>query len=835
MRRLPHFILPHRGNTSLSNAGRISLQIFPSRAALTAFAARACYNNGRICHFYAQTEKESKRKYAAMEAVKLRIKKLTEGALWRQVGKMLLAAGIGVLLSGVTFEADVSPFGVAFAAGAPMELLLPASLGAAAGAFVFSAPMVTLKYVGATTLIFLFRLALPRFFPKTQERYTLPTTAFFCTLLCAGIVSFASLPSADSLIFSLCEGAVAGASAAFWHRVFLLLPGGKKLLAATAGDTAALLFAGAMLLLAADRFAPGGVSVAHAAAFFLVMLLGLCAGETAGAVWGIAAGLTLGFRPEHAYLAFSLPAAGLLCGIAAPAGKLPIALAFPVCDLLFLVLKGDAEIFTPALVELAAATLLFCLLPKRLITAAEDCLRPLSRRLNGEEAGRLLGLHLRRGAKAVREISAAVTAVGNYFRKKQAQTPEALQKDVRAEVCADCEKRIFCWEHTRILTDRAFAEADKALQAHGKLIPELLPERLQVVCRAKNALCDCFSRKYLEQAARDSVRSEVYEAKAAAAAQFATVAALLENAAAGAERTTAPDPFLAAQAEAVFAEAGFALSSVLLPTDDAGRTTLELLCPKLPDAPDYNAILDALYMQTNILFQPPVAESIPEAGTWLTFCERTAFRTDFYKCSASSGDEALCGDACEGFYDGRGAFFCVLSDGMGTGAEAAVDAAMTCALTGKLLRARFSMGAAVDAVNAALRVNADDETLTTLDVLRLDLYTGEADLCKAGAYLSALRLGEKTAMVEKSTLPLGILGETRWERTGFRLAAGDAVIMMSDGADLLPAVFFKDLFYKNRGADAKTLATLTLEAAVKYAPIGRADDVTVACIRLINQ
>ena len=111
----------------------------------------------------------------------------------------------------------------------PAELLLPACMGAAAGAFFFCAPLVTVKYVGAATLIFLFRLALPRLFPKTPARYTLPVTAFFSMLLCAGIVSFASLPSIDSLLLSLCEGAVAGACAAFWHRVFLLLPGGKKL------------------------------------------------------------------------------------------------------------------------------------------------------------------------------------------------------------------------------------------------------------------------------------------------------------------------------------------------------------------------------------------------------------------------------------------------------------------------------------------------------------------------------------------------------------------------------------------------------------------------------
>ena len=137
-------------------------------------------------------------------------------------------------------------------------------------------------------------------------------------------------------------------------------------------------------------------------------------------------------------------------------------------------------------------------------------------------------------------------------------------------------------------------------------------------------------------------------------------------------------------------------------------------------------------------------------------------------------------------------------------------------------------------MNAALRVNAADEMLTTLDVLRLDLYTGQADLYKAGAFLSAVSIGGKTALVEKSSLPLGILSETKWEHTGFSLREGDAVLMMSDGADLLSPQYFKDLFYRHRDADARTLAAQTLEDARRRAPIGKTDDVTVACVRLTH-
>lgn len=759
-----------------------------------------------------------------------RIKKTTKQPVLRQLLYLGAAAVVAFFLAGVVFENRVAPFGAAFAAGAPFPALIPACMGAAAGAFVFCEPLVTLENVGAVTLIFLFRIAARRVFPDVKDRFALPVIGFLSVLICGGVVSFVSMPSAESLLLSLCEGAIAGAGAAFWNRVFVLLPGGKRLLAGGAGDTAAFLFAGAMLLLSFARFSVAGVSPARIAALFCVMLLGLSAGEGAGAVGGICAGLVLGFSPERAHLVFSLPAAGLLCGIAAPAGKFAVDAAFTVCDLLFLMLRGAPAEVPTALLETATAAVLFALLPRRAITYAEQTLSPFSGAEAGKENGRLLGLRMRRASRALQEIASAVEAVGRVFRKAEAPSAETVTGAVKAAVCADCPKRVFCWERTRVLTGRDFAAAAETLSANGRLIPELLPERLAAVCTAPNALCDAFTFQQSLCAARAAVRTEVYDAKAAAARQFSQVASLLEDAAHDAETRSPADPFLAAQAETLFRDAGFSFSSVLAGADADGRNTLELLCPKLPKEPDFDALLAALYLKTNVRFMPPVQETYPAFGTLLTFCEKTNLKAEFCKVSAAGAGETLCGDACEGFADGRGGFYCVLSDGMGTGPEAAVEAAMTCSLMGRLLRARFSMSAAFGAVNAALMVNAVEETLATLDVFRLDLYSGDAHFYKAGASFSAVYVGGKTAVVEKSSLPLGILGETRFEHTEVSLGAGDKVLLMSDGADLLPKQYFKDLFFRNRNADAKTLAAAVLAEARKRAPVGRADDITVACV-----
>ena len=767
-----------------------------------------------------------------MEAVKRQLKKWTGSIPYRQIARLLISAVIGILLSGVIFEERLAPFGAAFAAGVPDLYLLPAGFGAAGGSFLLGSPYVTLKNVGGIGLIVLFRLTLPRIFPKTHRQFLLPAIGFFSVFLSAGIVSFADSPGLESMLLSFCEGAVAAAAAAFWRRVFVLLPDGRRLTAASPGDSAALLFAGAMLLLSCDRFSIGGIGPARIAASFFVMLLGMTAGLAPGGMAGVCAGTVLGFRPEQSFLVYALPTAGVLCGVTASAGKPAVAGAFWLCDLLFLLLKGGEAGVAAALIESTAAALLFLVLPKRAVAFAEDFFRPLSQNANREDAGRLLAMRLKRKAGAVAEIADSLDAVNRVFQKTQSDPPEPLPALVRSGVCEDCEKYAYCWDATRILTERAFRESAETLRKTGRMIPELLPARLKAACLRQSRLSAVFTEKYCEETARAAVKEEVKEAKAAAAEQFRQTSALLADAAVRAEEEALPDPALSQAARELLTQAGFRVSSLLVYLDQNGRHTLEAFCASEPDPPGYALVAERIYERTGILFSEPVRERASEDGVWMSFYEKPDLRADFFQQSVSAGSEPLCGDACRGGPDGAGGFICVLSDGMGTGPAAAVDAAMACSLTCRLLRARFSPEAVFRAVNTALLVNAGEEMLTTLDVFSLDLYTGEACFYKAGAAVSVVRTGKKTAVIEHASLPLGIMEEPKWEETRLRLSPGDAVLMMSDGADLLSPSYFKDLFRLYPDADAKKIVTEVLAAAVKRAPVGRRDDITAACVIL---
>ena len=768
-----------------------------------------------------------------MEDLKTKKLPVLNRALPKKIASGAVCALIGFCLAAVQFEKSLSPFAAAFTAGARSAYLLPAALGSAVGALVFHAPMDALKYIGAVTLIFLFRTANDRFLKAGRTVWITPLVAFSSVLVCAVVTGAALGTDVSGVVVAVCEALIAGACAAFSMRVFALLPGGLKTLGATAGDTAALLVSGSVLLLALDQFRIWQISPAHVVGFFGILLLG-AAGEGAGAAAGISAGLMLGFGEGSAYLAYFLPAAGLACGIARGFGKLAAAGAFAVLGAMFLVLKGSADTALPAILEIVAAALLFALLPKRALSAAAQALRPVTGERYAAETKAVVRLRLRAAAKAIRDVAESVQAVCSLFRTPPRLSPEEAAGAVKAEVCAGCRRRDVCWGPAAAETRAAFVSLRKTLEQNGTLVSDDAPGPLRAACVDRAAVLASFERGFCEENAGARAEEQISDVKALTAGQFSGLADVLEDAASAAAAIGETDPYLAQLAADVFTAAGFAFSSLSVSSDENGRALLEVFCTRIPRLPDTAALLRRLREKTNIEFMPPVQDEYKKEGAVLTFCEKTALRTEFYKCCAPAKGENLCGDTAEAFADGRGGYFCVLSDGMGTGRSAAMDSVMTCSLFSRLMRAGFSPEAALGAVNCALMVRPGEESLATLDLLRLDLNTGKAVFYKAGGALSAVRRAGRTAVVEKASLPLGIMREAKFERSETDLSAGDAVLLLSDGASVLPRSFFKELFAQHKDSDARTLAQAALAAAVERAPAGAADDITVACVRLLK-
>lgn len=144
--------------------------------------------------------------------------------------------------------------------------------------------------------------------------------------------------------------------------------------------------------------------------------------------------------------------------------------------------------------------------------------------------------------------------------------------------------------------------------------------------------------------------------------------------------------------------------------------------------------------------------------------------------------QSVSGDAGGWFRDEAGVLWVILCDGMGSGADAARDSRWAYKLLEQFLSAGVSPEVALSTVGSALALRWETQgSFTTIDLLQLDLTTGEGVSYKLGAAPTYLRRGSTLSRISASTLPAGLQSDHRPDVSRFRLQPGDLAVLVSDG------------------------------------------------------
>lgn len=198
-------------------------------------------------------------------------------------------------------------------------------------------------------------------------------------------------------------------------------------------------------------------------------------------------------------------------------------------------------------------------------------------------------------------------------------------------------------------------------------------------------------------------------------------------------------------------------------------------------------------------------------------------------------DETVSGDSYAVLETERGKLTVMISDGTGSGEQAAEDSGHVLDLMEKLLEAGYDPEAAVEMVNTALFVTGEDRNHPTLDVCSMNLYSGECEFRKVGGAAAFLKREEEVKTIAEGNLPLGVFQQTKIQPISVNLKNGDYLFMMSDGViDAFSGQGYEnavcraiaDMQEQNPGELAERLLRIALIAAG-----GRVrDDMTIAVI-----
>ena len=167
----------------------------------------------------------------------------------------------------------------------------------------------------------------------------------------------------------------------------------------------------------------------------------------------------------------------------------------------------------------------------------------------------------------------------------------------------------------------------------------------------------------------------------------------------------------------------------------------------------------------------------PQPRGALRFVPELAVGTACKTGNQVSGDR---GATCK---DRFGCFYVLLCDGMGTGVPARGESDRAARLLTAFLETGMEADAAMDLING-FYVLRRDSAFATMDLLKLDLRTGNGTLYKWGAAPSYLRRGETVEKIGTVTPPPGLDAAERRVPGQYALSLreGETLVMVSDGA-----------------------------------------------------
>lgn len=568
-----------------------------------------------------------------------------------------------------------------------------------------------------------------------------------------------------------------------------------------------------------------GVVIGTLALYLIIIRYAASGGSIGAIIIGLAFALC---SPDFLPFAAIFVISGFLASVFSPLGKPFIIASFVIITSFFALLSGASSFMIYNVISVFIASALFVFLPKKVMAHVElTCERE---QLKSNAVQKNAEAKLRFAGETIMELSEEIGNVSKRFDEINYENPPELSDCVSDSVCKGCTMALQCWDSQYNETADAMNKMTKTAAVKGFITQDDMPQYLFERCCKPNNLINAVNNLYMQLSLRKSGKRRQKETKSIALEQLSSLSDMLFELSgeigqicgydekAASKTATAFKRLEAEPLQVVCALDEFSRMAVEIYTDNVIKTNPEILCEAVSDACDR-------------FFELP---QITSAGgkTRIAFYEKAKYGVEFDLQQSCKNGNSVCGDCFESFCDGNGFNYFLLSDGMGSGSRAAIDSAMTCSIMAKLIKSGFGLESAVKLINSSLLLKSTDESLSTIDLLRIDVYTGECVLVKSGAADSFICSSGEIEVISSQALPIGILQQSECEKTTFRMKNGDMLVLCSDGALVHGEDYVKGLIRHNTKLSCKELAVLLCgEAKTENSH----DDISVAVIRLYRE
>ena len=768
------------------------------------------------------------RVFAIKQTVEENMSAKTVPELTRIAWSVLYLIG-GFILSAARVIGTGAPFGTAAVASAGAGLNgVCCLLGASLGYLMTGGLSVGIRYLAASVIVFTVEFAFQDTRIFTRELFA-PLTAAVVSAGTGILASFSTqLAEAPAAAVIALEATLAfGACYFFREAVSSDEPTTE---AAEIRRSGSILITAAAILMALSRILIfGTVSVGRLMALLIVMTgslrCGMPVGCTLGTVFGLAMDLVSGGVP---FFTLSYAFSGLLSGVFNRHGRFAFVLAFILANAVAVVCTWSAAPQIASLIEVFCASVILMVLPSRFMSRVGSLIQPAGHG-SGESGLR------RYVSKRVMGISSAYSELYEIVRRNVEETfndsdPSKVFDRAADAVCIGCREKNRCWNQNYIDTLAALNDATELMQRRGTLQLSDIPARFAELCRRPEAFVTAVNAELRAAAYRRQYREQLAESRDTAWGQYADMADMLGDLARELGSTNGAD-HLAERRLIRYLHTLDIDADTAVYRDGRGRLHAVIESGDLTALTKSEDHLERLSAVLGLRLCKP--KSANEAAGKLVLVEAEPLAVSVGIAAMKKKGEKVSGDRGTYFKTDGGVLCVILSDGMGCGSEAARESGEVIDILEKFLRSGIDPAVAMKTLNSVMLLKSGDNWgFATVDLMCVDLFSGETSFYKYGAAPSYVMNGKNIRRINGSGFAPGLTDGTQGapDVVRMRLKPGSTAIIASDGVIGDANDGWLREVMDSATDDMKLLARDTLREAEKV--YGKNDDMTVLAVRV---
>jgi stage II sporulation protein E len=739
---------------------------------------------------------------------------------------------LGFILSGARIFGVFAPFGVAItAASGSGSAGFSGLLGVMLGYLILGQLEQTIKYIIISALLFCISSAF-RGTKILAFDWVMPLCAAFVSA-CIGMVYAARegwtlLVTAMYVIETIL---IFGGS--YFFKIALSPWGGYKKLAEKSEfcHSVSVLLLISCCLITVQRLQIGGlISIGRIVAVFIVLVASYRGGMAVGAATGISLGLAMDIGIGGVpFFSTAYAFAGLISGVFHKQGKLLFVLGYTAANAIAVLWAWEYKANLGALYESFISTVIFMLVPSNIL-ASWGLVFTTGDSIDSSGGARAYAAaRLNKASLAYRELYESLKT--GFDKNKNDENIGTVFDNAAERVCRKCKQSNKCWNKDYMTTATAMNDAARKMMERRKLLKEDFPSYFLGNCLRPDQFTLAANEELKTLLYRRQYRERLRENQSVLFNQYDEMASVLGSVATELGSEISGSPAVERKLQKYLKGLDIeALTSVF--RDRRGRLHVEVKGNRLSPIINDKDSLDKLSLVMGTRLCEDVGAKSVNGKVVLMEAEPLAASVGI--SSARKKGEQVNGDNGTYFKTEEGVLCVILSDGCGTGRMAAKESVNALQILERFLCSGIDAELSLRTLNSVMLLkNSDGTQFTTIDLLCIDLFSGEAKIIKYGAAPSYIKRANEVTRIECETLAAGLYleGIKNPESTRLLLKEGDFVIVASDGvATALDDEWLKKIAADYSGGSARELSLKLLEEAVKK--YGQEDDMTVLTILL---